>query len=166
MKLFLYVYLLALVIFFINFDFLLVNEEFLIAITLIIFFVLVHDTLKKIIQTLFFVKIDNIYFSLYFLINSVLRLSLTKLIFYFSFYARYSLFIYKNLYNYILNLVNINTFKNFNLLSFYFNSLFVHFSIDYLNFLVKVKKIFYKKFLLTTIYLSYYEKNLNTIFII
>lgn len=165
MKFCIYIYLLALILFLINIDFLLINEEFLIAITLIIFFILVYRSLKKIIQTLFFVKIDNIYFSLFFLINSVLRLSLVKLVYFFSFYIRYNFFIYKNLYNYILNLINVIILKNVNLLTFFFNSIFVNFSIDYLNFLVKLNSLFNKALSSTMVQLSFYEKNSNLIFI-
>jgi hypothetical protein len=165
MKFCIYIYLLALILFLINIDFLLINEEFLIAITLIIFFILVYRSLKKIIQTLFFVKIDNIYFSLFFLINSVLRLSLVKLVYFFSFYIRYNFFIYKNLYNYILNLLNVIILKNVNLLTFFFNSIFVNFSIDYLNFLVKLNSLFNKALSSTMVQLSFYEKNSNLIFI-
>lgn len=165
MKFCLYIYLLALILFLINVDFLLINEEFLIAITLIIFFILVYRSLKKIVQTLFFVKIDNIYFSLFFLINSVLRLSLVKLIYFFSFYVRYNIYIYKNLYNFILNLININIKKNINLLTFFFNSIFVNFSIDYINFLVKINSVLNQKLSLAMIQLSFYEKNSKFFFI-
>jgi hypothetical protein len=165
MKFCIYIYILALILFLINIDFLFINEEFLIAITLIIFFILVYRSLKKIIQTLFFVKIDNIYFSLFFLINSVLRLSLVKLVYFFSFYIRYNFFIYKNLYNYILNLINVIILKNAKFLTFFFNSIFVNFSIDYLNFLVKLNSLFNKALLFTMVQLSFYEKNSNLIFI-
>ena len=165
MKFCLYIYLLALILFLINVDFLLINEEFLIAITLIIFFILVYRSLKKIVQTLFFVKIDNIYFSLFFLINSVLRLSLVKLIYFFSFYVRYNIYIYKNLYNFILNLININIKKNINLLTFFFNSISVNFSIDYINFLVKINSVLNQKLSLAMIQLSFYEKNSKFFFI-
>src|ERR1700735_262429 len=86
--------------FFFNLSIIFFNEEFLIGLNLVLFFLVLFSALKKIIKFLFFYKIEYIYFSFLYLIKVYIFLSTSVVKLVNFYYIQNNYFFFLHLYKF------------------------------------------------------------------